>query len=283
MLDIERDIYRKLNNATLSKKEFDVLPFLDRKNYEDTAQKRFSKLDSHIDKKHVDWKMRIQSNVDLASLLGQYINNNLSEFNKKKKIKLIELGSSLGAVTTLFALREIAKVGLLDKVDVWLLDMYKKGLDDTKKLKFNIDLILNEGKYYGKYDKTLLKTKLRSATIIKANILKLPPKLPVFDIVLSGFTHHHLNIYDKKIACLEMEKIARQGALIDVGDLFFDYSSFMKWLKKHKNEKNNKNERIPYAIESFIPIEGHINFFEKSDFLFQVLKKNYYCFCFVKK
>lgn len=277
------DVFEKLNDATLTRKEFDSLLFLDRKKYEDTAQKRFSKLDAHIDKKHVDWKMRIQSNVDFASLLGKYIKNNLSEFNNKGRIKLIELGSSLGAITTLFALREIARVGLLDKVDIWLLDIYKKGLDDTKKLKFNIDLILNEDKYCGKYDKTLLKTKLRSATIIKANILKLPQKLPVFDILLSGFTHHHLNICDKKIACLEMEKIARQGALIDVGDLFFDYSSFMKWLKKHKNEKNNKNERIPYAIESFIPIRTHINLFENSDFLFQILKKNYYCFCLVKK
>lgn len=277
------DIFGKLNDATLSREEFALLPLLDRKDYEETGKKRFSRLDSHINKTHVDWKMRIQSNIDLASLLGKYIKNNLSEFNKKERIKLIELGSSLGAITTLLALMEITRAGLLDKVDIWLLDIYRKGLDDTKKLQFNIDLILNEGKFGSESDKKLLKTKLKSASIIKANILKLPRNLPRFEIVLSGFTHHHLNIYDKKIACVEMENIARKGAFIGVGDLFFNYSDFIKWLKKHRNEKNNKNEKIPYAIESFIPLEEHINLFEKSDLLFQLFKNNYYCFCLVKK
>lgn len=283
MLDIELDISRKLNNAKLSKKEFDSLLFFNRKSYEETAKKRFSRLDSHIDENHVDWQMRVQSNADCASLLGQCFKNNLFQFNKKERIKLIELGSSLGAITTLFALREINRFGFIDKVDVWLLDIYRKGLNDTKKLKFNVDLILSDGRFGSDYDKKLMKEKLKSASIIKANILKLPPKLPQFDILLSGFTHHHLNIYDKKIACLEMEKIARKGAIINVGDLFFDYLNFIKWLRKHVNEKNKNNEKVPYAIESFIPMKAHINLFEKSDFLFHVSKECYYCFCLVKK
>lgn len=277
------DIFEKLNDASLSRSEFTLLPFLSRKYYEQTAKERFSMLDSHIDKNHVDWNIRIQSNTDFASLLGTYIKSNLSEFNKKKRIKLIELGSSLGAITTLFALKEITSFGLLDKVDIWLLDIYKKGLDETKKLKFNIELILDEAKFGNDSDRKLLKTKLKSASIIKANILNLPQNLPHFDIVLSGFAHHHLNIYDKKIACLEMERITKKGAIISVGDLFFSYSSFIKWLKKHRNEINEKSEKIPYAIESFIPIKTHINLFEKSDFLFQILNEYYYCFCLVKK
>ncbi|MFH1233574.1 MAG: class I SAM-dependent methyltransferase [Patescibacteria group bacterium] len=277
------EIFKKLNNATLTKEEFNLLPFLDREDYVETAKIRFSKLDSHIDKKHIDWKIRIQANNNLSLLLRKYIEKNLQKFNKSKKINLIELGSSLGAITTLFALREIDKAGLLSKVDIWLLDIYKRGLDETKKLKFNIDLILKDGKFGNKFDKNLLKEKLKSASIIKADIIKLPKNLPRFDIILSGFTHHHLNIADKKTACFEMEKIAKKNAFIGVGDLFFDYQQFIKWLKKHKNEKNTKREKIPYAIESFIPIRKHIAFFNKIHFQFKVIKKYYYCFYLTKK
>ncbi len=196
---------------------------------------------------------------------------------------MIELGSSLGAITTLFTLREISRIGLLDKVDIWLLDIYKRGLDETKKLKFDIDLILKDGEFGDDFDKNLLKTKLSLAVVVRANITDLPKNLPRFDIVLSGFTHHHLNIHDKKVVCLEMEKIAKRGAFIGVGDLYFDYSNFIKWLKKHKNEKNKKGERVPYAIESFIPIRKHIAFFNKSEFQSKVIKKYYYCFSLIKK
>lgn len=277
------EIFRKLNNATLTKEEFNSLPFLDREDYIGTAKIRFFKLDSHIDKKHIDWKIRVQANNNLSLLLRKYIRKNLSKFNKSKKINLIELGSSLGAITTLFALREIDRAGLLSKVDIWLLDIYKKGLDETRKLEFNVDLILKDGKFGNKLDKNLLKAKLKSASIIKTDIIKLPKSLPKFDIILSGFTHHHLNIADKKIACFEMEKIAKKNAFIGVGDLFFNYQQFIEWLKKHKNEKNKKQEKIPYAIESFIPIRKHINFFNRSTFQFQIFKKYYYCFYLTKK
>lgn len=189
----------------------------------------------------------------------------------------------MGAITTLFALREFGKAGLLNKVGIWLLDIYKRGLEKTRKSEFNIDLILKDGKFGDKFDKNLLKAKLKSASIIKADIIKLPKNLSKFDIILSGFTYHHLNVTDKKTACLEMEKIARKGAFIGVGDLFFNYPDFIKWLKKHKNEKNKKQEKIPYAIESFIPIKKHINFFDESSLQLQVLKKCYYCFYLIKK
>jgi hypothetical protein len=66
------DIFRKLNNATLSREEFKLLPFLDKENYITTTKERFSKLDSHINNKHIDWKVRIQANNDLALLLRKY-------------------------------------------------------------------------------------------------------------------------------------------------------------------------------------------------------------------
>lgn len=67
------EIFKKLNNATLTREEFNLLPFLDREDYIKTAKMRFSKLDSHIDKKHIDWKIRIQANNNLVLLLRKYI------------------------------------------------------------------------------------------------------------------------------------------------------------------------------------------------------------------
>jgi len=278
---MQKEIIEKLNNATLSEKEFKSLPYLDRKTYKETAQKRFSSLDTHLDKKHIDWKVRIRANNDLALCLRDYINKNLKYLSVLKEIKIIELGSSLGAITTLFALRELDKFNLLNKTRIWLLDMYKEGLIETKKIDFNLGLIIKEGRFGKEFDTRLLRKKLKSANLIKADILKLP-KLPQFDIILSGFTHHHLNLKDKMIACKGMENIAKRNSFIGVGDLFFNYKRFITWLKKHKSEYNKKGERIPYAVESFIPVTKHTSFFRKSNIVFKSLKNSYYVF-YLKK
>lgn len=274
---MQKEIIEKLNNATLSEKEFKSLPYLDREIYKETAQKRFSSLDTHLDKKHIDWKTRVRANNDLALCLRDYINRNPSYLNNLKEIKIIELGSSLGAITTLFALRELNRFNLLNKTRIWLLDIYKEGLIKTKRIEFNLGLIIREGRFGENFNTRLLKEKLKSANLIKADILSLP-KLPQFDIILSGFTHHHLNLDDKIIACKEMENIAKKNSFIGVGDLFFNYKKFITWLKNHKNEYNKEGKRIPYAVESFIPIAKHASFFRKSKLILKSLKNSYYVF-----
>jgi len=276
-------IVENLNNATLSKEEFESLPYLDRKIYQETAKKRFSSLDTHLDKNHIDWKIRVWANDDLAFCLRDYINKNFKYLNSLKEIKIIELGSSLGAITTLFTLRELNRFNLLKRTKIWLLDIHKQGLIETKKLKFNLPLIMKEGKFGKDFNTNLLKIKLKSANIIGADILKLPQNLPQFNIVLSGFVHHHLNLFDKELACKEMERITKKDGFIGVGDLFFTYDKFISWLKKHKKERNKQGKRIPYAVESFIPIATHNSFFQHSRLQSKSLKSCYYIFYLKKK
>ncbi|MFH0852683.1 MAG: hypothetical protein V1845_03725 [bacterium] len=109
-IEIESDtIFNKLNNATLTKEEFKLLPYLERKIYQDTAKKRFSKLDSHLSPEHIDWKIRVRANNDLSLVLNDCLKKNLLKLKRVEKINLIEIGFSLGASTTLFVLRELTK------------------------------------------------------------------------------------------------------------------------------------------------------------------------------
>ena len=278
MINMNQKIVDKLNNATLSKSEFKSLLYLERKIYQQTANERFTKLDFHLDSKHVDWKLRIQANKDFALCVRHYIRKNLSDLKKVEEIKIIELGASLGAITTMFVLKELSKYDLLKKSKIWLLDVNKEGLLRTKKLNFNLSLLLKYIGFKKNSDIEILKKKLKSANIIKGDILKLLKNLPKFDFIISGFIHHHLNIFDKKIACKEMEKLTKKKGFIGIGDLYFNYIQFIKWLKKHKKEVNKKGQRIPYAIESFIPIQKHVSFFKSSKLQFQSVKNCYYVF-----
>jgi len=278
---MQKGIIEKLNNATLSEKEFKLLPYLDRKTYKETALKRFSSLDTHLDKKNIDWRIRVRANNDLAFCLRDYINKNLKYLNSLKEIKIIELGSSLGAITTLFALRELNRFNLLNKTRIWLLDIYKEGLIKTKRIDFNLGSIIREGRFGKSFNIRLLREKIKSANLIEADILRLP-KLPQFDIILSGFTHHHLNLDDKIIACKEMENIAKKNSFIGVGDLFFNYKKFITWLKNHKNERNKNGKIIPYAVESFIPVAKHASFFRRSKMTLKSVKNPCYVF-YLKK
>ncbi len=276
------EIFNKLNNATLTEKDFIILPYLEQNSYEESANLRFSKLDTHLETSHVDWHDRIAANSELSILLDDYLRKNKCLLAEKNTINLIELGSSLGAITTLLSLKVLANHSLLQKTQIWLSDIYAPGLEKTKRLEFNLSLILEKSGVDRKHFQLIAK-KISEAQIACANITQLPKNLPQFDIILSGFTHHHLNTENKELACKEMEKIARKGAFLGVGDLFFEYKEFIQWLKKHMNEKNSNGERIPYAIESFIPLNDHIAFFAESNLQLKHQKQKFYTFYLIKK
>jgi len=278
---MNRSILKGLNDATLTRQEFDTLPFLDQRDYMESAGARFSRLDTHLDPSHIDWGDRIAANSELGSLLEDYLNHDGRMLGEKETINLLELGSSLGAITTLLSLNVLAKHGLLERVQVWLSDIYGEGLEKTKRLEFDLFALLEACGVDRAYFE-LISLKISEANIICADIARLPKDLPKFDIVLSGFTHHHLNLENKELACKEMERFAASCAFIGVGDLYFEYDEFIEWLEKHTRERNSKGEKVPYALESFIPVEQHVGLFTESISRLKRKRPKFYAFYLVK-
>jgi hypothetical protein len=261
------------------------MKYLDRRIFRLTAEKRFSLLDKdYILKKFKDEKFPIEGNNLLGNQLYEYIKKNFNELKSRENIVLIDIGSAGGALTTIFALKALNLFGLLDKTKIIQVDLAKKALDSTMLCDFSLpkEMILEYGLDSFEKNGVTLKKVLSNSEYLCCDFLKLPSYIKDADICLSGFTHHHMNLLDKEIACKEMEKITRQGGFIGIVDESLNYGDYLNWLNFHKNEKNSSGITVPIAVESFISMEEHINFLKKVKITNKLKTDKFYCFSGIK-
>ncbi len=274
-------IVATLQSGTISREEFKVLPYLDRRLYEKTARTRFSSLDTNIKTNHPDFDLRLKVNAQLRETVDFYLKQNRKYLENEKKIKVIELGASLGAISSLYVLDSLYKTGLVDKVELTLLDICLEPLQRTKKIDFDISRVHGKAGFAIPVEK--LRKILQYARIVKGNSLETNLPNNVYNISLAAFTHHHLNIFDKKLACKELERITAQNGGIVVGDLTFSYKEFVEWLRKHRTEHNSMGKGVLYAIESFVTLEQHKSFFRSSFLLLKRSGHQHYVFSMMKR
>ena len=256
--------------------------YLDRRLFRLTAKKRFELLDKdYILKKFKEEKSPVEGNNLLGNQLCDYIKQHLNELKNKETILLVDIGSAGGALTTLFALRALDSFGLINKARIIQIDVAEDALNSTLKGNFFIPSeMIKEYKldYLGSNKKTIKQILFNQAKYFCGDLLKLPSQIKGVDICISGFTHHHMNLFDKEAACNEMEKITRSGGFIGIVDESLNYEDYLLWLKFHKNEKNSLGIRVPIAVESFISMDEHIKFLRNVRILNQVETKKFYCF-----
>ena len=264
----------------ITRREMESQLYMDRRLYLRTAKLRFSLLDEdYIGRKITEERFPLDGNVELAKA----ITSALTESPIRGKIRILDIGASGGALTTLCLLKELFDIGKVD-VDVTLLDISLAALMATLEWRFflPIDILKKE---YGWTDdfvswarKVISRSKVVESDIIELNGFLRDGTIGEVDICISGFTHHHMNIFDKAIAVRRMEQAIGSGGLIGIVDESLSYKDYVDWIKKHLDERNSKGELVPIALESFISMEEHISFLEKSELLTQERKRHYYYF-----
>ncbi|MBS0186229.1 MAG: class I SAM-dependent methyltransferase [Proteobacteria bacterium] len=260
----------------LTETEFKLLPYLDSRLFLETAMARFNGWVSPFDRNYLDWPRRIEIQEKMCQSLRLALSQNLSSLKKKNSLKVIYLGAALGSITSYFTLNVLKNFDLLEKTEVYLYDLLVEPLMLTKQGFFEFtEEAAQDCKISNTFSPLEYKNTLKNATLISGNIINLPEDLKDFDIVIAPYIHHHLNIYDKRKACQEMQRITAPGGIILIGDLTFNYQGFKDWLLYHKVED------LPYALECFIPIEDHIGFFKKPKIIDQFKGDIFYNFSLI--
>ncbi|MBT3985111.1 class I SAM-dependent methyltransferase [archaeon] len=273
-------------NLNPTMREFELMNYLDRRIFRETAKERFTKLDhDYIYKKFNEEEFPIEGNNLLSSYIFKFLEDNYEYLKRKNEIILVDIGAAGGALTTIFALKALNSLKLLEKTKIILVDVAKQALYSTQVGNFNLTkefiAVYNLGDF-GSNGKDI-KSILSKAKYYCSDLLKLPQDLKDVDICITGFTHHHLNLLDKELACKEMERITRENGFIGIVDESLNYKQYTKWLKQHKNETNFRNELVPIAQESFITLDEHISLFSSIVVINKMNSKKYYCFWGVKK
>ncbi|MEA3515386.1 MAG: hypothetical protein U9R34_07950 [Nanoarchaeota archaeon] len=200
------------------------MKYLDSRIFRESARKRFTKLDrDYINKKYKEERFPTEGNNLLGKLMFKYLRDNIAYFKRKKEIILIDIGADGGALTTIFALKALNLLGLLDKTKIILIDVAKKALHTTLAGNFFLsDCFIEEYdlKGLGNNGKGI-KEILSKSQYSCSDLITLPIEINTVDICISGFTHYHLNIFDKELACREMERVTRKNRFIGIVDEYY--------------------------------------------------------------
>lgn len=241
----------------LTREEFELLPYIDGRMYLNTATERFSSWVSPFDPNYLDWPRRVRVQEKLCESLRAALKSSIQDFQNREHIKIIYLGAALGSISSYFSLAVLKDYGLLEKTKVYLYDLLPEPLGFTKQglFEFCQEAAQSTG-LSGIFSPEEYKNVLKNCELFSGNITNLPESFADFDIAVAPYIHHHLNIFDKRLACQEMQRILRRGGIALIGDLTFDYESFSEWLEYHVTEG------LPYAIESFISMKNHLEFFK---------------------
>jgi predicted amino acid-binding ACT domain protein len=277
----EEVLWQHVREATLSRDEFAVLPYLTGEILRRTSDQRFKYLDSHLSESHIDYSLRLQANSTLAGVCRKYVQQNQKFLRDLERISIIELGAALGAISSLYILDVMYEFGLLPQVELCLLDVLLEPLKATKDISFDLERLHQSAKFSVPVED--LESKLKNAKLIHGDFIHTHIGDLSHLITISAFTHHHLCLNDKRRACLEATRITDANGCILVGDLTFSYDQYMLWLQNHLNETNEQGIRVPYALECFISMEEHKRYFAGLKLVASDKKDIYYSFAFQKE
>lgn len=204
---------------------------------------RFGRHDNYIQEKLLVDFFAIKGNLMIIEGLRTYIKNNLEYFKDAEKIKILDIGPAIGAISTLLTLQLLEEFSLLDKARVYLLDASQRVIDKT-----------HDGDFF--YPTSILKPELKDRIMKKicsskfeiGSIEKTSWPDNTFDIVIAGFLFHHLHRDIKPIAAKETTRLLRPNGFLGIAE---------EWFKDYGGDyvKFHKNDQIPLAYEDIISYE----------------------------
>ncbi len=234
---------------------------------------RFGRLDTYIQEKLAVDFFAIKGNLMIAEGLKAYIQKNLHRLKNVKKIRLLDIGPAIGAISTLCALQTFEEFNLLEKVQVHLLDVSEKVIELTQRCKFGYPGSILNPKLKGKIFK-----KIRESKGIICSAEEIPAKDNYFDIILTGFLFHHLHDSIKPLVAKEVMRILTPEGFLGVSE---------EWFKNYKKEyaKFHANDQISLAYEAIVSFRKLSKMFPNLDIFFTYDKNNRtnsYTFCGTK-
>lgn len=241
-----------IKDHSIKREEFELLGMIDRRHFINSANERFGEWKSSFVVEHPDWPLRVEVQDELAKLTCEAIKSS-QMIGSGGRLRILFTGASLGSVATYFHAARLSERGWLDKFDVEITDLLAQPLEMTKAGRFHFDdrsaAATGVSAFLSAQD---YKSLLARAEIWPADVVDLAHAADAtFDVVVSPYLHHHLNLLDKKTACEELLRVTRPGGLCVIGDLTFGYEEFVRWLAKHSVED------VPYALECFISRREH--------------------------
>lgn len=212
---------------------------------------RFGSHGQYIEEKILVDVFAVKGNLKIAECLRKYIQKHLDKLRALPKIRLLDVGPAIGALTTLVALQELSKFGLMDKTQVYFVDVSQRVIDKTQGGDFLFPKSIVDPSLKASVMKKL---KYSKGFVLSAS--EMPFKDDYFNLVLANFLFHHLHDDIKPVVAAQIQRVATKGAFIGIAD---------EWFENYKKDyvMEHVNDEIPLAYESIISLKKLLSFFTR--------------------
>jgi hypothetical protein len=272
---VHRILLRELRyDHIIARETFDALSDREGDAFRRESDIRFSTLGwKYIQEKFRRDKFAFQGNVEMAKMVGDYLANR-PEIKRRlargERLRMLDIGPAVGALTTALIVRRNPILWEhLGDIELVLMDVSAGVLEQTADAsgydELPIDL-LDALQLGDDEDRARFTEFLRHARYLLADASD--PALPQvlldgdplghFDLVYSGFCHHHMNRVMKAAACRTMLDLANVGAFVGLVDESLTYKQFLLYRVGHSLDE------VGIATESYFQsLQEHADLFDE--------------------
>ena len=239
-----RELLQGLTYGFPSQAEFDAFGELPAEGFVASAITRFSELgERYIEEKYKIDEFPILGNQFLSFRFRDYL---LHSNGSRGSLSLLDIGPGVGALTSLFAVREMEKLGSMARLELsmTLLDVSAEVLEYCKTGRFHLPDDLRE-EYFAGFELSRFRQLLNRAETIVADASSALPERS-FDVILSGFALHHMNSASRKACIRKMCAALTYGGFVGIVDESLTYSQYLEYLANHLRDE------VQVAQESFV-------------------------------
>lgn len=212
----------------------------------------------------------IEGNLGLTRGFRMYLFNQKRRFERMKRITVLDLGPAVGALTSLFIMQELARVDLLHKVKLIMLDVSERVISKNQERNFEFPHALISSLLKSRFYE-----KLRTSKGIVGSAHEIPLKDGSVDICLAGFLFSNLHEKIKKQTASEIERVTKSGGFIGLADQWFTNPEAYQDL--------HQDDEVPLAYESMIPFRRLRKSFKQTETFEAHENDNHYYLCGIKK
>ncbi len=219
---------------------------------------RFGKMDNYMERKEKDEPFVWDVGAWLAYEINDKKNNGI--MYPTGKIKMLDIGPAIGAVSSYITLNAILKGNgeEIKNVELNLCDISKEVINKTINVKYEIPYSIFESKI-GMNTNIVNKitTVIQNAKGKVGKVQRLPYPNKTFDLTVANYILHHIPNIDKGKAAKEIQRVTKNNGFIFISDECIPSEQLEQYFNRHKNED------IPLAKEEFMPLKQLLRRFDK--------------------
>jgi SAM-dependent methyltransferase len=238
-----------------------------------SSDERFGTMPDYIEEKQNTDPFVMKGNLAAMEGLLLHVTANLETFKALEEIHILDAGPAIGALSTLLCLQVLAQLGLLDKVQVHLVDISPEVLRKTKTGEFPLPAgIVREDL------REKIMQKLAQAECHAGSAEKTPWNTSEFQIILACFLFHHLHDDTKPEVAKELMRLLAGNGCFCIAEEWFDNY-------EEDYAARHQGDQVTLAHEAIIRRETLRGLFQGAREIFQQDRsttENYYAMCLTK-